>query len=230
MYVSDEGERVLFQVPTDLSLHNLGVYISSNMDDNSIIQTIKTLVLQDNTMGADLLDKVTALTSKSVSEIYSKLKDLSIDKQAQETKQYQQEQNLVQQQIESQEKQLQAKLQEEARQSQLDRESNERIAEIKVIGQSSFSEGDGYEELLKLKQMQDKEKQSYNTLLAKLNQDTNALLANRQNTNIAQQADKEKRDIEREKLQIDREKILADLKKSQNQLLIAKTNKNRYSK
>jgi hypothetical protein len=230
MYVSDEGERVLFQVPTDLSLHNLGVYISSNMDDNSIIQTIKTLVLQDNTMGADLLDKVTALTSKSVSEIYSKLKDLSIDKQAQETKQYQQEQNLVQQQIESQEKQLQAKLQEEATQAQLDRESNERIAEIKVIGQSSFSEGDGYEELLKLKQMQDKEKQSYNTLLAKLNQDTNALLANRQNTNITQQADKEKRDIEREKLQIDREKILADLKKSQNQLLIAKTNKNKYSK
>lgn len=230
MYISEEGERVLFQVPQDLSLHNLGVYISSNMDDNSIIQTIKTLVLQDNTMGADLLDKVTALSSKSVSEIYTKLKDLSIDKQNKEAQQYQQEQNLVQQQLESQEKQLQAKLQEDARQSQLDRESNERIAEIKVIGSAQFSEGDGYEELLKLKQIQDKEKQSYNTLLAKLNQDTNTLLSNRQNANMAQQTEKEKVSIEKEKLQVDREKILADLKKSQNDLLIAKTNKNKYSK
>lgn len=230
MYIGDEGERVLFQIPTDLSLHTLGVYVSSNMDDNSIIQTIKTLVLQDNTMGADLLDKVTALSSKSVSEIYSKLKDLSIDKQNKETQVYQQEQNLLQQQIESQEKQLQAKLQEDAKQNQLDRESNERIAEIKVIGSAQFSEGDGYEELLKLKQIQDKEKQSYNTLLAKLNQDTNTLLSNRQNQNLTQQADQDKRSIEREKIQVDREKIMADLKKSQNDLLIAKTNKNKYSK
>ena len=230
MYIADEGERVIFQIPADLSLHTLGVYVSSNMDDNSIIQTIKTLVLQDNTMGADLLDKVTSLSSKSVSEIYSKLKDLSIEKQIKEKEQYQQEQNLVQQQIESNEKQLQAKLEEEARQAQLDRESNERIAEIKVIGQSQFSEGDGFEELLKLKQMQDKEKQSYNTLLAKLNQDTNNLLSQRQNANLTQQANKEKTEIEKEKIKVDREKILADLKKSQNDLLIAKTNRNKYSK
>lgn len=230
MYISDEGERQLFNIPANLDMYNLGVYVSSNMDDNSIIQTIKTLVLQDNTMGADLLDKVTALSSKSVSQIYSKLKDLSIEKTLKEAQQFQQEQSLVQQQIESQERQLKAKLEEDSRQNQLDRESNERIAEIRVIGQSQFSEGDGFEQLLKLREVQEKEKNSYNTFLAKINQDTNKLLESRQNQQMSQDANNKKMELEREKLKIDREKILADLRKSQNDVLIAKTNKNKYSK
>jgi len=39
-------------------------------------------------------------------------------------------------------------------------------------------------------------------------------------------ADGQKFDLEKEKLKLEREKIMADLKKSQNDVLIAKTNKN----
>lgn len=230
MYITDEGERQIFSIPEDLSLHLLGVYVSSSIDDNSLIQTIKTLVLQDNTMGADLYEKVTALSTKSVSELHTKLKDINLKKQIEETQKYQQEQSLVQQQIEAQERMLQTKLEEEARQKQLDRESEERIAEIRVIGQSQFSEGDGYEELLKLKQIQDKEKATYNSLLTSLNRDRITADMNKQKAVEDRNFNQSKLDLEREKISVSREKILADLKKSQNDLLIAKTNKNKYSK
>ena len=140
-----------------------------NIDDNNIIQTVKSLVLQDNTMGAELIDKISVLSSKSISEIYSKLRDVTLNRQLKEEEKYRQEQDLVQQQIESQEKQLQERPQAESQEKQLDRESQERIAQMKVIGSAQLSEGDGFDELMKLKQVQDKEKQHYDNLIAKLN-------------------------------------------------------------
>lgn len=230
MYISDEGERVLFQVPEDINLHVLGVYVSSNIDDNNIIQTVKSLVLQDNTMGAELIDKISVLSSKSISEIYSKLRDVTLNRQLKEEEKYRQEQDLVQQQIESQEKQLQERLQAESQEKQLDRESQERIAQMKVIGSAQLSEGDGFDELMKLKQVQDKEKQHYDNLIAKLNSEDEDRFMNTSKAESDKNIQREKLNLERDKIAVNREKILADLKKSQNDLLIAKTNRDKYSK
>lgn len=226
MYISDQGERVIFQIPMDLALHQLGVFVSSSMDDNAIIELTKNLILQDNTMGADLLEKVTALSSKSVGELHSKLRNISIEKEIKETNRIRQEQEAQQQMIESQERQLQAKLQEEARQKELDRQSQERIAEMKVIGSAQLSEGGGLEPLLKLKEIQDKERLAYNTLLAKINTDRNKSDMDRLSAQTSKETEDKKFELEKEKLKLDREKIMADLKKSQNDVLIAKVNKN----
>lgn len=230
MYITDEGERVIFSIPDDLLVTMLGVYVSSNINDNTIIEAVKNLVLYDNTLGADLMDKVAVLSSKSVSEVYSKLKDSTVEKELKEAQIRREEQAQQQQAIESNERQLQEKLKQETVEKQLDRESNERIAEMKVIGSAQLSEGDGLDPLLKLKAIQDKEKESYRDLLAKLNSDKvnkEQLINNNINNRQAQQ---QKTDLDREKLQVDREKIMADLKKSQNDVLIARTNKNRMDK
>lgn len=230
MYINDEGERVVFDIPLDLPLHQLGVFVSSNMDDNSIIDLVKTLTLQDNTMGADLLEKVNAISSKSLSELYSKLKDSSIEKQLKEQDRIKQEQAIQQQMIESQERQRNQLLEQEAVQKQLDRESNERIAQMRVIGQSQFSEGDGYEELLKLQDLQNRQRKDYRDVLSKLYDTDQSNSLSLQQSKQSESLQKQKLDNEREKLQIDREKILADLKKSQNDVLIAEKNKNKYDK
>lgn len=227
MYVTDEGERVIFQVPNDLPIHQLGVYVSSSMDDNALVEMIRRLVLEDNTMGADLYEKVMTLASKSVAELHSKLKDVSVEKEIKEINRIKQEQETQQKMIESQEKQLQLKLQEEARQKQLDRESAERQTEMRVIGSAQLSEGNGLEPLLKLKEIQDREKSAYNTLLSKINSDKNKSDIDRYKAQQSLDTDSKKLELEAEKLKVDREKILADLKKSQNDVIIAKVNKNR---
>lgn len=226
MYVTDEGERIIFNVPNDLAIHQLGVFVSSNMDDNALVEMIRRLVLDDNTMGADLFEKVTALASKSVAELHGKLKDISVEKEIKEINRIKQEQETQQRMIESQEKQLQAKMQEEARQKQLDRESQERQTEMRVIGSAQLSEGNGLEPLLKLKEIQDREKATYNALLSKISSDKNKSDIDRFKAQQSKQTEDQKIDLEKEKLKVDREKILADLKKSQNDVLIAKTNKN----
>jgi hypothetical protein len=226
MYVSDEGERVIFQIPPDLAIHQLGVYVSSNLDDNALIELVRNLVLQDNTMGADLLEKVGAIASKSMGELYTKLKESATEREIKELNRIKQEQETQQKMIEAQSEQVRIKLEEEARQNQLDRESAERQTEMKVIGQAQFSEGDALTPLLKLKEIQDKEKMGYQSLLNKLNTDTQKDQIDRFKLKQTKDADGQKFDLEKEKLKLEREKIMADLKKSQNDVLIAKTNKN----
>ena len=146
VWVNDEGERNVFKIPSDLLIHQLGVYITSGMDENIVLENIRALAIQDNTMGSDALEKISILSSKSVGEIYSRLKDPSTQKQILEKQKAEQEQNNQMEILQKQEEQLRLKMEEDARQKQLDREHELKLAEIKVIGQSQFSEGNGYEE------------------------------------------------------------------------------------
>ena len=101
---------------------------------------------------------------------------------------------------------------------------------MKVIGSAQLSEGDGFDELMKLKQVQDKEKQHYDNLIAKLNSEDEDRFMNTSKAESDKNIQREKLNLERDKIAVNREKILADLKKSQNDLLIAKTNRDKYSK
>jgi len=225
-YVNDEGERVIFQIPTDLMIHQMGVYVTNSMDDNIIMENIKQYVLADNTIGADVLDKVALVSSKSIGEIYTKLKEVNQDKERKEKELLSRQEAQQQEILQSQERQLQAQLAEQARQKELDRQHETDITEIKVIGQSQFSEGGGFEELMKLKEAQDKQRNYYYDLV---NQSTQQGLAREQAQNqnsLSQKEQDAKFDLERQKIQLGREKILADLKKSQNDVIIAKVNKN----
>jgi hypothetical protein len=191
-----------------------------------MLEQIRQYVLSDNTIGADVFDKLAMITSKSVSGIYSKLKEADAERQKKEQERMQQEQSQQQSMIDSQEQQLQRKLEFETEQKRLDRESEERITEMKVIGQAQFSEGNGYEELLKIKELQEREKNSYMKMMNDSSKDAFDRTTKANQTRLDQESSQAKFDLEREKLQIQKSKILADLKRSQNEVLIAKVNKN----
>lgn len=226
-YMNDEGERVIFQMDTaKLTLAQLGIFVTNSIDDSIMLEQIRQYVLSDNTIGADVFDKLAMITSKSVSEIYAKLKDATAEREQQEQERIKQEQQAQQAQINSNEQMLQRKLDFDSEQKRLDRESEERMAELKVIGQAQLSEGNGYEELLKVKALQEKEKNSYMKMMNDHSKD--AFERNQSQTQMqnSQNESQAKFDLEREKLEVQKSKILADLKKSQNEVLIAKVNKN----
>jgi hypothetical protein len=97
---------------------------------------------------------------------------------------------------------------------------------MKVIGQAQFSEGNGYEELLKIKELQEREKNSYMKMMNDSSKDAFDRTTKANQTRLDQESSQAKFDLEREKLQVQKSKILADLKRSQNEVLIAKVNKN----
>jgi hypothetical protein len=190
-----------------------------------ILETIKQLAMNDNTMGADALDKISIMASKSVAEIYSKLKEASIEKMSKEEQQSEAEHKRQLELLEQQNQQIQAKLEEEARQKQLDRENELRIAEIRVIGQAQFSEGGGAEELAKYRAMQLKEQEFYNTLQTQTNERASKAQEIFQKTQVEQQKANQQSELKREENQLKRDKIVADLEKARIALKIAKENK-----
>jgi len=225
MYVNDDGERIVFQIPSNLMLHQLGVYVSSDMDDNMILEQMKMMTLQDNTMGAELIDKVGVLGAKSISEVYEKVKQSTLKKQQQEAKLQEQQAQQQQQVVESQERQLQAKLQQDAIEAEKKRAHEVQLAEIKVVGSAQLSEGGGVAELEKLKLQQQQERTRYADLLGKANmanRDLQKATMDAEGKKLEQQSNEQ---LEREKLKIQREKIAADIEKSRNQVVIAKVNK-----
>lgn len=225
-FINDEGERQIFRMPTtDLPLSKFGIFVTSDMDESIILENIRQWAMKDNTVEASLLDKVSLLNAKSISGIYSQIKELQKDKELKEKQIREEEQRQQQQLIESNQKMLDTKLEEEARQKELDRQSNERIAQIRVVGQSQFSEGSGVEELIKLQEQQQKQQNYYSDLLNKAAEKQHQRQQFANDNALAEKELGSKEQLEKEKLQVEREKILAGLQKSQNDVKIAKVNK-----
>jgi hypothetical protein len=213
IYVNDEGERVIFQIPSDLLLHQLGVFVSSSLDDNLIIQDAKTLALTDNTLGASLLDKVNVLSAKSVSDIYSRLKELTKEKEAKMEAEREYQNQVQQREIESRQAIIDKQLEQQSIENQKDRDSRERIAETNTVGRAQFGEGNVIPELERLKSIQN-------------SSDKYLDMINKAQTNQGQnEIQSQQMDLQREKLQLEREKILSQLRRSQDEVEIAKVNK-----
>lgn len=224
-YVTDEGERVIFQTETEnFPLYQLGVFITASLDDNILSEEIKQLALKDNTLDADSLDKLVMLSSKSVSQTYAKLKELRNEKDEKIKQEQQYQMQMQQQQIEARQMELDKTLERQSIEKQLDRESQERIAEFKVIGAAQLSEGGGVEELTKLKELQLKEDSYYQSIIERAEQRTlkSQELALKQADSSA--SAKDQMDIKKQELALKREEILAKLKISKDNLKIAQTN------
>jgi len=157
-YIADENERVIFQTDAaNFTLYDLGVYATSSFDDTLLLAEYKNLVRMDNTMGADLQEKFSMMSSESIADVHKKLKDIQARKEAQMQKQQEEETKRTQMALESQEKQKAQQIEWEREKLLLTIESNENIQEMKVIGQSQFGQGSGIDELLSKQTLLNKE-------------------------------------------------------------------------
>lgn len=121
-YINSEGQRIIFNLDRDdILLHQLGIFIDSDLNDLFNLERMKSLVMNDNTMGSDALEKSLMLGSKTSSELFDKLKShtISKDKKIKEERDFQQKQQ--QEAIQAQERLKQAELKFKAEQAELDR-------------------------------------------------------------------------------------------------------------
>jgi hypothetical protein len=214
-YITSNDEKVNFQINgTKLLLRDLNVFCTTNTNARQIMEQLKSLALNNNTMGASIFDLGNVIKSESVAELSAVLKSAE-DKAnniRQQEQQHQQEMN--NQMLESQERQKQMQLQFDADQKDKDRQKDILVAEIRAAGMGAGvdvnqnHENDYMDALDRI----EKQKQYQDTMNFKREQEIN------------------RRTESQEKHNMEREKLNAQKERDRTQLEIARTNKNKYDK
>lgn len=229
-YTTSEGQRVIFEMDTErLSLYKLGVFISTNIEDLQILQDFQRTIMGDNTMGISPIEKLSILKSKSVADTYDRLKSFLRQKESKIEEERQHQIKMQQNDLQAAQQRQEGLLQ--SQQLELDKkaELELRLAEIKAVGQSQFSEGNGINELVRLRELQLKEDSYYDRITSNIRtSNLEGELKNREMDSKLQVKENERTSnefIQREKIQLEREKILARMKASNDAVIIAKENK-----
>lgn len=135
VYNTSNQGRAIFKVGTsDFPLAKLGVFAKSNGNDLAVIESIKNYVANNNTMGADSYEMATLFSFKSLPELFIKLRDIQVDKQAERDREHAQAMELEQQRAASEKALQEAQMAEAARQKDLDRDSRIMERQIAALG------------------------------------------------------------------------------------------------
>jgi hypothetical protein len=230
-FINSENERVIFQTSAqDFPLYSLGVFTTSSFDDSLLLAEIQQMVKTDNTLGADVAEKVAMLTSKSVSQTLENLKELQRKKQQAIEEQQKSQEALLQKELESKERMKMQELEWEREKLLLELESAENIQEMRVVGQSTFAQGGGVEELAKLKDMELKERSYYQSILDKIRESSYKDQELETRYNETRTGREEQASLKQKELDLKREEIAAKLQIANKQIEIAKENKNKFDK
>ena len=212
-YTVSNDERVNFEINgEELMLRDINVYATTKANHRRILEQMKAMAVQNNTTGASLYDIGKLMQTDSIGTLNTVLK------QAEEKQRKQHEADIAAQREMAeaenqriiQEKQMELDF--KMREAEKDRRRDLLVAEIRASGYGAMQdvnqnlESDFTDSMNKMRET-DAYEQTVNIQQQKANQ------------NAAQHS--EKMDLQRQKLALEREKI-------QNQLEIARTNKNQY--
>ncbi len=212
MYINKDLERVFFSVlKTDLMLRDLIIIPITSASTKAMMQEMKRLVMEDNTMGMRFLEKAKTIVSTNPSEVFEALEKAEEDRIAEEDKKHQQEMELQQQAQKAQQeheamvqdredKRFFAKLENELEKAQ--------IAAMGFPGGQADSDSNAVPDVLEYEKFQ-------------LQSETEANKHSLQSKKLSQDAisQSSKLGLEREKIQMQREKMATDL-------AVAQENKN----
>lgn len=212
-YTVSNDERVNFEINgEELMLRDINVYATTKANHRRILEQMKAMAVQNNTTGASLYDIGKLMQTDSIGTLNTVLK------QAEEKQRKQHEADIAAQREMAeaenqriiQEKQMELDF--KMREAEKDRRRDLLVAEIRASGYGAMqdlnqnTESDFTDSMNKMRET-DAYEQTVNIQQQKVNQ------------NAAQHS--EKMDLQRQKLALEREK-------TQNQLEIARTNKNQY--
>jgi hypothetical protein len=142
--------------------------------------------------------------------LFSKLRDLRAEKEANEAKKYQQEMTLAQERTRGMIEQERMKLQQEAEQKELDRRADLMGKQIIALGYSDGSTNEVLSSLLKLKEADSDQKRLYDQMERDARADSNKMSAESARHNLNLENSLFRRQIELKKLgQKDRELQIA---------------------
>ena len=208
-----DDERTNFEINgDDLMLRDINVFCTTKANHRKLLEDIKRLAVENNTMGASIYDLGTLVQADSVGSLNSVLKKIEEKTQQQKQEEYAQAQQLKQMELEQAEKEKAMELEHEVMENEKNRRRDILVAEIRASGYGSMmdinknQESDFVDNMAKIQKTE-----QY--------QETVDIQERKRVDNQANQS--EKINLKREELAMKR-----DLKNLD--LAIARENKNRY--
>ncbi len=151
-YLNNDQQRVIFSLGVeDTLLYDLALYPRSDISDSIILETIKQIVVSDNTMGSDALEKSLMMSAKSTPELLTRLKNLVKERDKKQEAERQHEQQLQQQQIEAREREIKLQMENENMNKEKDRQADLVEAQVKALGYANDTADQIAKEILELR-------------------------------------------------------------------------------
>ena len=212
-YITSNEEKMNFQINgTDLLLRDINVFATTKANYRAVMEQMRQLALSNNTTGASIYDLGNIIAAESVPEIKSVMKSAERKVQEQQQQEQQHQQQMQQQQIQSEQQEKQAERDYKSMESEKERRKDILVAEIRASGYGAMMDVNEN----KVSDFQDSMKD-----IRESERYQEEITFDRQKENNKTQMNREKMILEREKMQTER--AVAD-----NNLKIARENKNQY--
>ena len=170
------------------------------------------MALTNNTTGASIYELGNIVKADSIAEVSDILKDSETRIEKQRAQQMQQEREMQEKQLQSKAEEAQMKLQAEMEENEKNRQNEITVAEIRAAGFGAQSD-------INQNQVSD-----YQDAMKDIRESTRY----QEQSNLKREELNSKSVIERGRLDVEKQKISADIAISQNELQIARENKNKY--
>ena len=212
-YTTSADEKVNFEINgTDLLMRDLNIFCSTTANHRSILEQLKQMAMQNNTTGASIYDLGKIVQSDSISELNSVLKSSEQKQKEQKEQEMQQQQQMQQEQIKSQQDIEKMKIDSTMAEKEKDRQRDVLVAEIRAAGYGAQADIDQNQ----ISDYQDSMKELRNS--EQYQEQTSLQREKQSNENLRQD----------QKISIEREKIAAQKEIAENQLQVARENKNKF--
>ena len=212
-YITTEAQKVNFTINgTDLLLRDFNVFATTKTNHRQVLEQLKQMALTNNTTGASIYELGNIVKADSIAEVTDILKDSETRLEQQRAQQMQQERQMQEQQLQAKAQEEQMKLQAEMQENDKDRQNNLTIAEIRAAGYGSMAD-------INQNQVSD-----YQDAMKDIRETTRY----QEQSNLKREEMNNKGVIEKSKLDVEKQKIAASMSISQNELAIARENKNKY--
>ena len=212
-YITTEAQKVNFTINgTDLLLRDFNVFATTKTNHRQVLEQLKQMALTNNTTGASIYELGNIVKADSIAEVTDILKDSETRLEQERAQQMQQERQMQEQQLQAKAQEEQMKLQAEMQENDKDRQNNLTIAEIRAAGYGSMAD-------INQNQVSD-----YQDAMKDIRETTRY----QEQSNLKREEMNSKGVMEKSKLDVEKQKIAASMSISQNELAIARENKNKY--
>tara|TARA_Y100001938_G_scaffold146097_1_gene224257 strand:- start:2930 stop:3658 length:729 start_codon:yes stop_codon:yes gene_type:complete len=212
-YISTQAEKVNFTINgTDLLMRDFNIFCTTKTNHRQILEQLKQLAMTNNTTGASIFDLGNIIKADSIAEVSDILKDAEQKEEAKRQSEMQQQQQMQQQQLEATQQQQAAEREFKQVEAEKERQKDITVAEIRASGYGAMMDIDQNQQSDFQDAMEDiRKRDEY-----------------RDNMNFKREESAKKFANDEAKMSIEKEKLATQRKVSQDQLAIARENKNKY--
>jgi hypothetical protein len=212
-YITTADERKNFEINgTDLLLRDLNIFCTTKANHRAVLEQLKQMAVSNNTSGASIYDLGNVLMADSIPDVTQILKKTEAKAQQIRQQEMQQAQQMQEQQIQAKQEEARMKMEFEAAENDKNRQSRLTEAKIKAAG---------YGATVDINQNQQSD-------YADAMKEINRTQAQNDNMNLQREKEVNRMSEHRESMSLEQAKLAAQKQISDNQLRIARENKNKY--